>query len=325
MNLRRIGKHLVSPIGLGCMGMSHAYGVPNRASTEATLHGALDAGCNFLDTAALYGFGKNESLIGEVLNKRRNEYILASKCGLIGDQNGKRILDARPNVIRNTCESSLKNLRTDHIDLYYLHRVDPNVPLEDQLEALTRLKEEGKISEIGLSEVSAATIIKATKLASIAAVQSEYSLWTRNPENQVLDTCRENAIAFVAFSPLGRGFLAGALTANETFSENDIRRAMPRFNAKNLALNLELCEPLLRLSQTYGYTIAQLSLAWLLSKESQIIPIPGTQNIEHFHENFEAQNIKLSSYELSEIDRLMNDRMVFGKRYSESVLATMET
>ncbi len=323
--IRRLADYEVKAIGLGCMSMSHAYGIPNRIEAERTLHRALDLGYDFLDTAALYGFGKNEQLLGEVLEKRRQEYVLASKCGLIRGPDGKRSLNAKPEVIIKTCEKSLRNLRTDCIDLYYLHRVDTNVPLEDQIGTLARLVEEGKIKHIGLSEVAVPTIEKAHSIHPIAAVQSEYSLWTRNPENGVLDYCKNNGIAFVAFSPLGRGFLAGATLDTRSFASGDLRLTMPRFSEENLPKNLPLLEPLKKHAAVHNCSLAQIALAWLLGKGQHIIPIPGTQQAGHAEENVGALEIKLSAQEMLELDNGFNPGKVQGERYSAAVLATMET
>jgi len=307
------------------MSMSHAYGVPDRKAAERTLHRALDIGYNFFDTAALYGFGKNEQLLGEVISPRRNEFVLASKCGLIRGEDGKRSVNAQPDIIRKTCEQSLKNLRTDHIDLYYLHRVDPKVPLEDQIGMLGQLVTEGKIRSVGMSEVAAETLRKAHAIHPIAALQSEYSLWTRNPEHQVLDTCRELGIAFVAFSPLGRGFLCANLSDPDTLVETDLRRSMPRFQGDNFVQNLALLEPLKHIAAKNGCSPAQLALAWLLSKAKNIVPIPGTQNVRHAEENFSAIDIRLSARENAVLENAINASTVRGERYNRATLATMET
>ena len=325
MQTRHIGPFTINPIGFGCMGMSHGYGKTDVNIAKQTLHKALDIGYNFLDTAALYGFGNNEKLIGETLASRRNEFILASKCGLIGGPDGKRLLDARPDSIRKTCDTSLQNLRTEVIDLYYLHRVDPKIPLEDQIGTLGDLVKEGKIRSIGLSEVSANTIRKANAIHKISAVQSEYSLWTRNPENQVIDCCAELDIAFVAFSPVGRGFLTDQLRDLSQLSAGDLRLTMPRFYPENFPHNLQLLEPLKKIANKHTATTAQISLAWLLAKASHIIPIPGTTNAKHCEENFVAQEITLSADDISQLDKCFNESELKGKRYNDETLATMET
>jgi aryl-alcohol dehydrogenase-like predicted oxidoreductase len=310
---------------LGCMGMSHGYGKADRENAVRTLGMALDLGYNFLDTAALYGFGENEKLIGEVLANRRSEYILASKCGLIRGSDGKRRLDARPSVIRQTCEESLRNLKTDSIDIYYLHRVDPKVSLEDQIGTLAELIDEGKIASIGLSEVSATTLRKANAIHPIAALQSEYSLWTRNPENQVLDTCKELGIAFVAFSPLGRGFLTGKLQDTKNLLSTDLRMSMPRFSEENLPKNLALLVALKEIAETRQCTLAQIALAWILTKQPEVILIPGTTNIDHAAENFAAQKYLLNKIEIELLEMKFNSGAIFGARYDKVTLASMET
>jgi aryl-alcohol dehydrogenase-like predicted oxidoreductase len=325
MNLRKVGPFDVNAVGLGCMGMSHGYGKPDRENSARTLRMALDLGYNFLDTAALYGFGENEKLIGEVLANRRSEYVLASKCGLIRGSDGKRSLDARPSVIRQTCEESLRNLKTDCIDIYYLHRVDPKVSLEDQIGTLAQLIDEGKIVSIGLSEVSATTLRKANAIHPIAALQSEYSLWTRNPENQVLDTCKELGISFVAFSPLGRGFLTGKLQDTKNLLSTDLRMSMPRFSEDNLPKNLALLVTLKEIAETRQSTMAQVALAWVLTKQPEIILIPGTTNIDHVAENFAAQEFILNMNEMELLDKTFHSNAIFGERYDEATLASMET
>ncbi len=325
MKTRKLAQFEVAPVGLGCMSMSHAYGVPNFESATQTLHHALDIGYNFLDTAALYGFGENEKLIGETLKTRRHEYVMASKCGLIRGDDGKRSIDARPDVIRRTCETSLKNLQTDVIDLYYLHRVDPKVPLEDQVGTMAQLVEEGKIKSIGLSEVNANTLRKAHSIHPIAALQSEYSLWTRNPEGAVLTTCKELNITFVAFSPLGRGFLTGNLTDTDALVANDLRRSMPRFQGENFTRNKNLLDTILSLADEKQCTPAQLALAWLLAKESELITIPGTQVAQHAQQNFLALDVHLTEHEIDYLDNAFAPNKVFGERYNAATLAEMET
>lgn len=325
MNVRKIGPFNVNAIGLGCMGMSHGYGKPDRENTARTLRIALDLGYNFLDTAALYGFGENEKLIGEVLANRRSEYVLASKCGLIRGSDGKRSLDARPSAIRQTCEESLRNLKTDSIDIYYLHRVDPKVSLEDQIGTLAKLIDEGKIGAIGLSEVSATTIRTANNIHPIVALQSEYSLWTRNPENQVLETCKELGITFVAFSPLGRGFLTGKLQNTQHLLATDLRMTMPRFSEENLSKNLALLAALHQIAETKQCTMAQVALAWIFTKQPEMIVIPGTTNDDHAAENFAAQRFSLNKSEMELLESTFIPEAIFGERYDKVTLASMET
>jgi len=325
MNTRRIGQAEVSPLGLGCMNLSHAYGTPpNAAAAEALLLRALDLGVTHFDTAALYGFGANETLVGKVLSPHRDKLFLASKCGMTG-VNGKRVIDGRPETLRRTCEEALKRLRTDRIDLYYLHRWDWQVPIEESMGGLARLVEEGKILGIGLSEVSADTLRRAHAEHPVAALQSEYSLWTRNPEIATLAACRELGTAFVAFSPLGRGFLSGALRDISGLEEKDIRRQMPRFEAKNFARNLPLLDGLQKLAKMANATPAQLSLAWLLALDDNILPIPGTTSIPHLEENLGAIAVQLDATLMQELDRLINRQSVIGSRYNSATQSEIDT
>ncbi len=313
---RRIGPFEVSAIGLGCMNLSHAYGQPPaREHAAALLHRALDLGVTLLDTAALYGFGANESLVGELLAGERHRYVLASKCGMTG-VDGVRVIDGRPETIRATCEASLQRLRTDVIDLYQLHRWDKRVPIEDSVGAMADLVRAGKIRSIGLSEVSAATLRRAHAVHPIAAVQSEYSLWTRNPEIAVLDTCREIGAAFIAFSPVGRGFLTDVTLDASAFDGRDIRRAMPRFTPDNLTTNATLLAALRPIATEAGATLAQLALAWLLTRGDHVIPIPGTTSIAHLEENMAALDRHLSPTLLSRLDAVMRPGVATGGRYS---------
>ena len=280
MEKRRAGPFSVTALALGCMNLSNAYGTPpERQTAEALLHRALDAGIDFFDTAALYGFGANESLVGAVLKPHRARITLASKCGMIG-VDGKRVIDGRPATIKRTCEDSLKRLGTGVIYLYYLNRWDKSVPIEDSVGALSELVAEGKIRAVGLSEVSAATLRRAHAVHPIAAVQSEYSLWTSNPEIAVLDACRELGTAFVAFSPLARGFLSGRLTDPATQLEaKDIRRQMPRFDPEPYARNLALLDGFKGVAAETGCTPAQLALAWVLARGGNVIALFGTKSL----------------------------------------------
>lgn len=325
MNTRRIGQTEVSPIGLGCMNLSHAYGTPPAPeAAEALLLRALNLGVTHFDTAALYGFGNNETLVGRVLSPHRNRIFLASKCGMTG-VDGKRVIDGRPSTIKRTCEEALKRLRTDRIDLYYLHRWDRQVPIEESVGALSRLVEEGKILAIGLSEVSANTLRRAHAEHPISALQTEYSLWTRNPEIAVLEICRELGVAFVAFSPLGRGFLTGAMRDVTHLEEKDIRRQMPRFEAANFARNLPLLEGFQNLAKETGATPAQLALAWLLERDDIILPIPGTTSIEHLEENVAAAFVRLDRDQMERLDRQINRHNVVGTRYNRSTQSEIDT
>jgi aryl-alcohol dehydrogenase-like predicted oxidoreductase len=329
MQQRQIGPFQVTAIGLGCMNLSHAYGTPpSPEQGERVLLAALDAGVTLFDTAALYGFGANETLVGHVLAKHRNRFTLASKGGMAGvkfDDGVKRVIDGRPETVRRNCEDSLRRLRTEVIDLYYLHRWDKKVPIEDSVGAMSDLVRAGKVRSIGLSEVSAATIRKAHAVHPISAVQTEYSLWTRNPEIAVLDTCREIGAAFVAFSPVARGFLCDALHDVTTLDAKDIRRAMPRFSPDNYAANLKLLAPYKALAREVGCTPAQLALAWLLHKAPHIVAIPGTTSVEHLHEDLGAADVQLSADMLARLDSLINQNTVKGNRYSAQSASEVDT
>ena len=322
---RTIGPFEVSPIGFGCMTLSHAYGTPPEAAhSHRILNEALDAGYTMLDTAALYGFGANESLIAEAIGHRRQEYLLASKCALHGD-NGKRVLTNDPDTLRWSCEQSLQRLDTDVIDLFYLHRYDKVTPLEDSIGVLSDLVREGKVRELGLSEVSADTLRKAHAVHPIAAVQTEYSLWTREPEIAVLEACRELGTTFVPFSPLARGFLTGALTDIEALPEKDLRRNMPRFFPENYPRNFELLDGLGKLADEVGCTTGQLSLAWLLHRDSSLVPIPGTTNSAHLLENIAAADIVLDESMMAALDAHINRQTVTGERYVPATMAEIDT
>jgi aryl-alcohol dehydrogenase-like predicted oxidoreductase len=326
MQTRKIGHFSVNAIGLGCMSMSHAYGAPDPVEAEQTLRSALDIGYNFFDTAALYGFGKNEELLGRVLKNKRKQFILASKCGMFKGPDGKRQIDGRPSTIRQTCEDALKRLQTDVIDLYYLHRRDFKVPVEDSIGEMGRLAEEGKIQLLGISEVSADTLRKANATYPIAAIQTEYSLWSRNAEIAVLDACRELGIAFVAFSPLARGFLTGKLTDPKAQLEAaDIRHHMPRFYPDNYSKNLALLPAYNKIAAEVGCTPGQLALAWLLAKAPHIVPIPGTRHVAYAQENFAAINVKLSGAQVAQLDKLINQQTVVGDRYNAATQEEIDT
>ena len=330
MQTRKIGPFSVSAIGLGCMNLSHAYGTPPPAEQgERVLLSALDEGVTLIDTAALYGFGANETLVGRVLKPHRSRFTLASKGGMAGvtgdDGVVRRVIDGRPETIRRNCEDSLRRLQTDVIDLYYLHRWDKKVPIEDSVGAVSRLVEQGKVRTVGLSEVSAATIRKAHAVHPIAAVQTEYSLWTRNPEIAVLDACRELGAAFVAFSPVARGFLCDALHDVSTLDAKDIRRSMPRFDPEHYARNLKLLPGFKALAREAGCTPAQLALAWLLHKRQDIIPIPGTTSVEHLREDLAAERVKLDASLMQRLEAHINQRTVSGHRYGEQARREVDT
>jgi aryl-alcohol dehydrogenase-like predicted oxidoreductase len=330
MQNRTLGPFQVTAIGLGCMNLSHAYGTPpSPEQGEKVLLAALDAGVTLFDTAALYGFGANETLVGKVLKNHRSKFTLASKGGLAGvtgaDGTVKRVIDGRPEAIRRNCEDSLRRLQTDVIDLYYLHRWDKKVPVEESVGAMSRLVEQGKVRTLGLSEVSAATIRKAHAVHPITAVQTEYSLWTRNPEIGVLDACEELGATFVAFSPVARGFLCDALPDVSTLDAKDIRRSMPRFDPAHYARNLALLPGYKALAKEAGCTPAQLALAWLLHKRPFIIPIPGTTNVDHLREDLGAADVRLSPDLLQGLEAHINQQTVSGNRYSAQARTEVDT
>jgi aryl-alcohol dehydrogenase-like predicted oxidoreductase len=313
----------VSAIGLGCWGMSGSYGPADEAESVATLHRALDLGINLVDTADSYGDGHNESLIGRALAGRRHEFVLATKTGWVKrtGPDGKEAVgvDGRPERIRSACEASLLRLRTDVIDLYYLHRVDPEVPVEDSVGAMAELVAAGKVRFLGLSEVSEATLRRAHAAHPIAALQSEYSLWTREPEQTVMPACRELGIAFVPFSPLGRGFLTGAVTGRDRIAPGDWRANNPRFTDENLARNQALLRPLEEVARAHGAKPAQVALAWVLSRGEQVIPIPGVKRRTHLAENVSAVEIRLTPDELARLDAAFPPGAAAGERYTREV------
>lgn len=326
---RRLGPFTVGPIGFGCMNLSHAYGAPPPPdAAEALLRRALDLGVTHFDTAALYGFGSNESLVARVLGPHRERITLASKGGMAGVQfpDGlKRVIDGRPEAIRRNCEDSLKRLGTDRIDVYYLHRWDKGVPVEESVGELARLVADGKVRAIGLSEVSAATLRRAHAVHPIAAVQSEYSLWSRNAEIAVLDACRELGAAYVAFSPVARGYLSGRLRDVSGFDARDIRRAMPRFTAQNYAANLALLEPYVGIAARVGCTPAQLAIAWLLARGDHVLPLPGTTRAAHLAENLGAATVVLDAATVAELDTLFAPSAIVGPRYNPHNQSEVDT
>ncbi len=329
MNRRKLGPFEVAEIGLGCMNLSHGYGPPTpEAEAQALLRRALELGVTLFDTAALYGYGANEALLGRTLAPHRHEFVLASKCVLHGVPEGdgfRRIVDGRPETIRWSCEQSLKRLRTEVIDLFYLHRWDKKVPIEDSVGAVADLVREGKVRTLGLSEVSAATLRRAHAVHPVTALQTEYSLWTRNPEIAVLEACRELGIAFVAFSPLGRGFLGGALRDVSSLDTKDMRRSMPRFEPANYPANLRLLDGYQAIARRVGCSDAQLALAWLLARGEHVIPIPGTTKLAHLEDNVGAAAVTLDAGTRAELDALINARTVLGGRYDASAQAGVDT
>ena len=326
MQTRKIGPFDVSAIGLGCMVLSHAYGnPPDPAVASEVLLKALDLGYTHFDTATLYGFGANETLLGNTLKKRRAEFMLASKCGMFRGQSGGKEIDGSPSVLKQNLENSLKRLQTDVIDLYYLHRWDKRVPIEDSIGAMADMVREGKVRTIGLSEVSAATLRKAHTIHPIAAMQSEYSLWTRNPEIAVLEACRELNVAFVAFSPLARGFLTGDIRDPAQMPPKDIRLAMPRFKSPHFENNLGLLKGFAQIARENDCTMAQLCLAWLLAKAPHIIPIPATTKLDHLAENARASDVRLRPDAMEKMEALVNPQTVSGPRYNAAQLPEIDT
>jgi aryl-alcohol dehydrogenase-like predicted oxidoreductase len=329
VSLRRVGPFDVSPIGLGCMNLSHAYGAPAPPEAgERLLLRSLDLGVTFFDTAALYGFGANEMLVGRVLRAHRSRIVLCSKGGMAGVQFAdgmKRVIDGRPEAIRRNCEDSLRRLQTDRIDVYYLHRWDKAVPVEESMGALADLAAAGKVRAVGLSEVSAATLERAHAVHPVAAVQTEYSLWTRNPQIAVLEACRRIGAAFVAFSPVARGFLTDAPPDPAAFDAKDIRRTMPRFEPAHWPANLKLHTRLAALAREAGCTVAQLALAWLLGQGEDIVPIPGTTNVDHLSENVAAATVRIGDDVLARAGAIVDERSVSGARYGAQAAGEVDT
>jgi aryl-alcohol dehydrogenase-like predicted oxidoreductase len=315
----------VGAIGLGCMGMSDFYGPTDDIESLATLNLALDQGVTFLDTADMYGFGKNEELVGQVVRKRRQDVVLATKFGFVRDPSDptKRAVNGRPDYVVAACDASLKRLGVDVIDLYYQHRVDPAVPIEETVGAMADLVRAGKVRALGLSEAAAETVRRANAVHPIAALQSEYSLWTREPEDGVLATCRSLNIAFVAYSPLGRGFLTGAIRKVDDLTPDDYRRQTPRFQSDSLATNLELVKQVEALAAKKGCTPAQLALAWVLVQGQNVIPIPGTKRRTRLLENLAAVDVQLSKDELAALTAAIPRAAVAGLRYPAHMQASV--
>jgi aryl-alcohol dehydrogenase-like predicted oxidoreductase len=315
MQKRQIGPLHVSAIGLGCMGMTPIYGEPDEGECIATLHRAIELGVTFIDTADAYGDGKNEELVGRALAGRRNQVLLASKFGNVRYPDGRRDVNGRPDYVPQACDASLKRLGVEVIDLYYLHRVDPNVPIEDTVGAMARLVERGKVRHIGLSEAAVSTLRRAHATHPIAALQTEYSLWCREVEAEILPASRELGIGFVAYSPLGRGFLSGTITSLDALAANDRRRDHPRFHAENLQRNVGLLGALRELAQARDCTPAQIAIAWLLAQGEDIVPIPGTKRRTYLEENAAALEIRLTDAERARLAEAFPPGVTAGERY----------
>ena len=311
----------VSPMGLGCMGMSEFYGVPDDAESIATIHRFLDRGFNFLDTADAYGPFRNEELVGRAIKGRRDSVVLATKFGIQRTENpAERRINGKPDYVRGSAEASLKRLGVDHIDLYYLHRVDADTPIEDTVGAMAELVKAGKVRYLGLSEASPDTLRRAMKVHPISALQSEYSLWSREPEDGVLAACRELGIGFVAYSPLGRGFLTGQLRKFEDFATDDYRRFSPRFQGENFQKNLDLVDKVAELAKAKGCTAAQLALAWVLAQGDDIVPIPGTKRRSTLDQNLDALKLELTKADFAQLDVLLPKGAAAGMRYPETMM-----
>jgi len=319
MERRTLGHGLeVSAIGLGCMGMSEFYGAGDEQESVATIHRALELGIDFLDTADMYGRGHNEQLVGRAIAGRRDEVALATKFGIVRtDDPAARGVDGRPEYVRQACEASLRRLGTDHIDLYYQHRVDPRTPIEETVGAMAELVEEGKVRHLGLSEAAPDTIRRAHAVHPITALQSEWSLWTRDPEETVLPTVRELGIGFVAYSPLGRGFLTGQIRSPDDFADDDFRRHHPRFQGENFQRNLDLVERVREIAAEKGVTPSRLALAWLLHQGEDVVPIPGTKRVRYLEENAGAVDVELTADDLRRIDEAMPPGATAGQRYAD--------
>lgn len=325
MKTRKLGQGLtVSELGLGCMGMSIAYGAADETESIATIQRALDLGVTFLDTAEMYGMGANEQLVGKAVASRRDKVVIATKFGIHYDTvSNNLVVNGTPETVKQSCDRSLQKLGVDYIDLYYQHRVDPNVPIEDTVGAMAELVQAGKVRYLGLSEAAASTIRRAHQVHPITALQSEYSLWSRHLEDEILPTLQELGIGFVPYSPLGRGFLSGKITTPDDFAADDFRRTQPRFQGENFYKNLDLVNAVKEIAETKNVTPGQLALAWLLAQGEYIVPIPGTKRRAYLEENIAATDVSLTPEELAQIEKISPKHVAAGERYSALLMTSL--